>query len=64
MWDISRCLPVHSLEGHTEAVFAVDLDDKLSLVFTGSADRVPTPIMSYYLVFLEFNTANKHVEIS
>lgn len=40
VWDISRCLPLHSLEGHKEAVFAVDVDAKDSMVFTGSADKV------------------------
>jgi len=40
VWDISRCLLLFSLEGHKDAVFAVDMDDNDSLILTGSADRV------------------------
>ena len=31
---------LHTLEGHTGAVFTADMDEKGSIVITGSADRV------------------------
>ena len=40
MWDISRSRLLHTLTGHTAAVFAIDMSDTGAVVITGSADRV------------------------
>lgn len=40
VWDVSRCKLLQTLEGHSAAVFAVDMDEEGTLVITGSADRV------------------------
>ena len=42
VWNIRRCKLKHQLYGHTGAVFAVDLDDKARLAYTGSGDKVNT----------------------
>ena len=40
IWDISHCHLLHTLYGHTAAVFAVDMNFDGTLTITGSADRV------------------------
>ena len=40
LWDIRRYRLLLTLSGHTAAIFAVDIDDSISVALTGSADRV------------------------
>ncbi|KXJ24637.1 F-box/WD repeat-containing protein 7 [Exaiptasia diaphana] len=39
LWNIRQCKQIRTLFGHTCSVFCVDLDDKATRAFTGSADR-------------------------
>lgn len=40
LWNIRHCKLKHQLCGHAGAVFAVELDEKAKLAYTGSGDRV------------------------
>ena len=42
VWDIRHCKLKQQLVGHDGAVFAVDLDEKAKIAYTGSGDRVCT----------------------
>ena len=42
MWNIRHCKLKRQLCGHAGAVFAVDLDEKAKLAYTGSGDKVNT----------------------
>ncbi len=46
MWDISRSRLLHTLTGHTAAVFAIDMSDTGAVVITGSADRVGAVVIT------------------
>lgn len=40
IWNIRHCKLKRQLCGHAGAVFAVDLDEKAKLAYTGSGDKV------------------------
>ncbi len=40
IWNVGNCRLLHTLRGHREAVFCADMDEDVSIVLTGSADRV------------------------
>eukprot|EP00731_Ephydatia_muelleri_P030553 Em0022g67a len=39
VWDVRHCSVLRVLEGHTGAVFSVDLDESSELAFTASGDK-------------------------
>ena len=47
VWNIRHCKLKQQLCGHAGAVFAVDLDEKAKLAYTGSGDKVSTNYILY-----------------
>ena len=48
VWDVNRCMLLHTLMGHNAAVFAVDMNEAGSIVITGSADRVRGSVFFFF----------------
>ena len=53
LWDLRTCLLEHTLVGHMQAVFCVDMDEDCSMVISGSADRVGLMTLTSYYSILQ-----------
>ena len=56
VWNIRHCSPTHLLEGHTGAVFAVELDGSAQLAYTGSGDKVTPSLLVLVHVHVHVHT--------
>ena len=58
VWNIRHCKLKQQLSGHAGAVFAVDLDEKAKLAYTGSGDKVNT-VHVVYVRIMEYCLDNQ-----
>lgn len=54
IWNIKRCLLVHTLSGHDGAVFSVDVTEDSSLVITASADKVSIKSFIFFFIIVHY----------